>query len=296
MKAFIALVHREFLEHRGAFLIGPLILVALLFGPAIFAFTFGRIDANFSGAVFSAAPMRAYALGFLALCVGWCLYLLGTLFFYCADGFSADRRNNAMLFWKSMPVSDFKILLAKLTATVTIFPGLIYAVALLSGALFYAVALTTAAFSGGDVGALLGNVVIVYGNVAASLLLVLALGLLWYLPFMALVGAMGTVVGRWAIPLSLLLPAIVSAIEWVTLGGWHPFKTKTWDYMTYRADFPLTEGYGESWMIGGEPFDFRSFATDLILRMDWLQIGIGIVFAILAIYLASEYRRRVNDN
>ena len=72
--------------------------------------------------LFAAAPMRVYEVGFLAFAVAWCLYLLGTLFFYCADGFSADRRNNAMLFWKSMPVSDFKMLMAKLTATVTIFP------------------------------------------------------------------------------------------------------------------------------------------------------------------------------
>ena len=30
------------------------------------------------------------------------------LFFYFADAFSADRRNNSMLFWKSMPVSRFQ--------------------------------------------------------------------------------------------------------------------------------------------------------------------------------------------
>ena len=42
MKAFIALLRREFIEHRGAFLFGPLILVALLFGATILAFTVSR--------------------------------------------------------------------------------------------------------------------------------------------------------------------------------------------------------------------------------------------------------------
>ena len=40
----------------------------------------------------------------------WLAYLAVALFFYFGDAFSADRRNNAMLFWKSMPVSDLKIL------------------------------------------------------------------------------------------------------------------------------------------------------------------------------------------
>ena len=256
MKAFIALVHREFLEHRGAFLLRPLILVALLFGPAIFAFTFGRLDAAFPAPCSRRRPCGSMKWGSWPSAVAWCLYLLGTLFFYCADGFSADRRNNAMLFWKSMPVSDFKMLMAKLTATLTIFPGL----DLCDGAAQRRAVFRRRHGHLGDLGgingvSLLGSVVTVYGHVAASMLVVLALGLLWYLPFMALVGALATVVGRWAIPLSLLLPSIVSTIEWVTLGGWHPFQTHTWDYISYRADFPLTQGYVEHWLTKDAPFD-----------------------------------------
>lgn len=296
MKSFIALIHREYLEHKGAFLFAPMVLIALVFAPAVIAFTFGRLDPQFSGFVFAAAPQRVYEMGFLAFGLAWGLYLLGTLFFYCADGFSADRRNNAMLFWKSMPVSDFKMLMSKLAAALTLFPGLIYASALVCGILFFAVALVTSAFAGSDVGTLLGTVLPVYGNVALSILVAFAMGLLWYLPFIAMVGAMATVVGRWAVPLSLLLPAILSTLEWVVLGGLHPFRTHIWNYISYRTDFRLTQGYVDAWMIGQTPFNALDFATDLILRTDWTQIGIGAVFALAVIYLASEYRRRVNLN
>ena len=119
MKAFTALVHRELIEHRGAFLIGPLLLVAVLFGATILAFTVGRVDARFSGAMLTVAPLRIYEMGFLGFGVGWSFYLMATLFFYAADGFAADKRNNAMLFWKSMPVGDFRMLLSKLTAAIT---------------------------------------------------------------------------------------------------------------------------------------------------------------------------------
>jgi ABC-2 type transport system permease protein len=296
MKAFAALVHRELIEHRGAFVMAPLILVAVMFVPTLISFATGRVDGRFTGFLFSAAPMRVYEYGFLAFGIAWCLYLIGVLFFYAADGFSADKRNNAMLFWKSMPVSDFKMLLAKLTATLTILPGMIYAIALLSALLLFAIAFVTSSFTGGGGLVMLGNVAMVYVQIAASLLLVLAAGLLWYLPFIALVGAIATVVGRWAIPLSGLVPLLIAIVEWVVLGGISPAHTHTWDYLAYRGDFYANEGYIEHWFTTDEPFSFTALAGDLLARTDWLQMGIGAVFAIAVIYLASEYRRRVNDN
>ncbi len=296
MKAFAALVHRELIEHRGAFMMAPLILVAIMFVPTLISFATGRVDGHFAGFLFTAAPMRVYEMGFLAFGAGWCLYLVGVLFFYCADGFSADRRNNAMLFWKSMPISDFKMLVAKLTATLTILPAMIYAVALLSALLLFAIAFLASSFSGGGGVAMLGNVAMVYGQIALALLLVLLIGLLWYLPFTALVGAMATVVGRWAIPLSLLLPGLVAVAEWVVLGGLSPVHTHTWQYLSYRADFQVSQGYIETWSTTAAPFSFPAFASDLIGRTGWMQVGLGAVFALVVIYLASEYRRRVNDN
>jgi len=305
MKAFTALVHRELLEHRGAFLTGPLLLLGIIFALVILAFTVGRVDVHLSGAVLTVVPLVVYELGFLGLGFGWSLYLAATLFFYCADGFAADKRNNAMLFWKSMPVSDFKVLLSKLVAAVTLLPLTVFAVVLLSGVLLFAVAFVTMLINGTAGFAALGDIVAIYGQIALALFIVLVTGLLWYLPFMALVGAIATVVGRWAIPIALLLPTIISALEWVTLGGLHPFATRTWHFMQYRSAPPATH-YVDSWVgtvgdkfepnLGVARFSAVDFAGDLLSRLDWLQLGIGVVFALVVIYLASEYRRRVNDN
>ena len=295
MKAFIALVQRELIEHKGAFLIGPLLLVAVLFGATILAFTVGRVDARFSGQLFTVAPLRVFEVGFLAFGLGWSLYMISVLFFYCADGFAADKRNNAMLFWKSMPVSDFKVLMSKLVAGVTVLPGTVYAVALLSGLLLFGVAYVTMLINGTATVATLGSIVAVYGHVALAILVVLVCGLLWYLPAMALVGAIATAIGRWAIPIALLLPALVSTLEWVTLGGLHPFDTRTWHFLEYRGALPDTP-YLENWFTSADNFNGISFASDLIGGMDWLQVLFGVLFGAVVIYLASEYRRRVNDN
>jgi ABC-2 type transport system permease protein len=235
------------------------------------------------------APLRVFEVGFLGFGLGWSLYLIAVLFFYCADGFAADKRDNAMLFWKSMPVSDFRMLLSKLAAALTLLPGTVYAVALLSGVLLFGVAYATMLINGTATMATLTGIAGIYGQVALTLLVVLACGLLWYLPAMALVGAMATLVGRWAIPLALLLPALVSTLEWVTLGGLHPFATKSWAFIEYRTALPDTP-YLENWITSDQPFSGVDFAADLIAGMDWLQVGIGAVFA------ASEYRRRSNSN
>ena len=40
----------------------------------------------------------------------WLGYLTLMLFVFFASSFSADRKDNALLFWKSIPVSDLEIL------------------------------------------------------------------------------------------------------------------------------------------------------------------------------------------
>ncbi|ODT78644.1 MAG: hypothetical protein ABS76_23275 [Pelagibacterium sp. SCN 64-44] len=296
MKAFFALMHREFIEHRGAFFLAPLVLVVIVFGLTLLAFSVDRLDTRFSGQLLTVVPTWVFEAGFAGLAAAWLAYLGFVLFFYCADGFAADKRNNAMLFWKSMPVSDFRILLSKLSAALTILPGSIFAIALLSILLMFGVAYVTIMIAGLGSASLFGNIVGIYLQMASVFLVVLVCGLLWYLPYMALVGAMGSAVGRWAIPLALLLPTIVSALEWVTLGGLHPFSTRTWAYLEYRSQMPVSVAHLDRVFEGEEKFDAALFITDFLQKFDWLQVGIGAVFALLVLYLASEYRRRAPAN
>ncbi len=296
MKAFFALVHREYIEHRGAFLIAPLVLVVVVLGLTLLAFSVERLDTRFSGQLLSVVPTWVFEAGFAGLAAAWMIYLGFVLFFYCADGFASDKRNNAMLFWKSMPVSDFKVLMSKLTAALTVLPGSVFAVGLISILLMFVVAYVTTMIGGLGTAGLLGTIAGIYLQMALVFLVVMVCGLLWYLPYMALVGAMGSAVGRWAIPLALLLPTVVSALEWVTLGGMHPFATRTWAYLEYRSQMPVSVDHLDRVFEGQEPFNATLFITDFLQKFDWIQVGIGAVFAIAVIYLASEYRRRAPAN
>jgi ABC-2 type transport system permease protein len=296
MKAFFALMHREFIEHRGAFFLAPLVLVAIVFALTLLAFSVDRLDTRFSGQLLTVVPTWVFEVGFAGLAAAWLAYLGFVLFFYCADGFAADKRNNAMLFWKSMPVSDLKVLLSKLAAALTILPGSIFAIALVSILLMFGVAYITTMIAGLGSATLLGSISVIYGQMALVFLVVMVCGLLWYLPYIALVGAMGSVVGRWAIPLALLLPTIVSALEWVTLGGVHPFDTNTYAYLEYRSQMPVSVAHLDRVFEGQEPFNATLFITDFLQKFDWMQVGIGTIFALAVIYLASEFRRRSAAN
>ncbi len=296
MKAFFALMHREFIEHRGAFFLAPLVLVAIVFALTLLAFSVDRLDTRFSGQLLTVVPTWVFEVGFAGLAAAWLAYLGFVLFFYCADGFAADKRNNAMLFWKSMPVSDLKVLLSKLTAALTILPGSIFAIALVSILLMFGVAYITTMIAGLGSATLLGSISVIYAQMALVFLVVMVCGLLWYLPYIALVGAMGSVVGRWAIPLALLLPTIVSALEWVTLGGAHPFDTSTYAYLEYRSQMPVSVAHLDRVFEGQEPFNATLFITDFLQKFDWMQVGIGAIFALAVIYLASEFRRRSAAN
>jgi ABC-2 type transport system permease protein len=291
MIAFLALMRREYLEHRTAFLYAPLVLLAL------FAVFVGSTLVTHRVTVLVEAvpgtPDRFYGVAYFTIAALWWLYAATLVFFYFADAFHADTRNNAMLFWKSMPQGDFKILVSKLVAGVTIFPGLIFAVTLLSGLLLVAAAmalpLAAPTVPVPDVGSLLVN----WGGLSLVFLCYLVIQLFWYLPFFAWVGALSAVVGRWAIPLALLIPVAVSLFEGVIDFQTAPGGSYLLSFLRTRTDMRYDSQPLFAALLTQGPVDAGHTIERLIAYIDWPQTIGGVVFAAVAIYLASLYRRRV---
>ena len=135
IKSWRALLVREYLEHRMSFFYFPLGIVGLLLLSGVSAFGLHRVR---MAAEFPVPPgVKVFELGYLVLLALWFAYLSVTLFFYFGDSFAADRRNNAMFFWKSMPVSDLKILASKFLAGVTMFPAIVLAAGVVTGLVLY---------------------------------------------------------------------------------------------------------------------------------------------------------------
>ncbi len=292
LSSWRALFVREYLEHRMAFLWAPIGIVGLLALAALSAIGLKRIQ------IFDEVPLLAalkvFELGYIVLLALWLAYLAVALFFFFGDAFSADRRNNAMLFWKSMPVSDAKILASKTLAGLVVFPAMILAIGMVTGLLFYLM-VNIGAYLMPGLGFL--NPLDGFAAFAQVTLFGLAFFLItmaWYAPFFAWVGGLSTVFGRWSLPLAFVIPGLLVVIENVAFFGQPgPRGGHIWNYIASRwNNNALNEADFQLMFMNSRPFDAMFYINRMIHGTDWTQLGIGLVFAVVVIWLASEYRRR----
>ena len=289
MRAFLALLRREYLEHRWAFLYAPLILIGILTVLVVSALVSGRYRVFVTGV---AVASHLFDLGYFGIAVLWWGYCFIAVFFYFADAFNSDRRNNQMFFWKSMPHTDFTMLMSKLVAGLTVLPALVYFALLLTGllvaALIVGMPYLVPALGQADVQATL----FAWSQVSMLALCYLVLALLWYAPFFAWVGALSTLVGRWSIPLALLIPVIISLFEGLVDFGSAPGGSYVLSFLRNRLSFNFDSVSLQQALIAGGPIDVVGQMQRLVGGVDWPLLIVGLVFAVVVIVLASEFRRR----
>ncbi|RUT28799.1 hypothetical protein EMQ25_15535 [Arsenicitalea aurantiaca] len=293
MKAFLALVKREHIEHRAAFVYAPAAIL-LIFTVAIFsAVLLGRLRVEWDFGMPGAG--KFFEIGFMGMAGFWWIYLLPVLFFYFADAFSADRRNNAMLFWKSMPQSDLKILGTKTFAGLVAFPALVFLAMLATGVVLMgvsaAMALRIDQMAAPDPVGLFSS----FFQVSAVALAFLIFALVWYAPFYVWVGGLSTVFGRWSIPLAFLIPALLGLFENLLFFGDGPDGGYVFSFLNARSQFAVDREIWQAQILSETPLEASVLIGNLISNIDWVGMATGILFAGIVLYLASEYRRRVID-
>lgn len=290
LRSWRALIIREFIEHRIPFLYFPLGILGLFTLSAASGLAYNRI--RLPEHMQFGAPLKLFEIGYVGLIAVWLAYAAIALFFYFGDAFSADRRNNAMLFWKSMPLSDLKILSAKFLAGITLFPFLIFAMAVVSGVLFI-VSLNIApfAFQGFTAPDALATLTSL-GHITVFAIVYLVVALLWYAPLMAWVGGLSAVFGRWSLPLAFAIPGVLVAMENMIGFGQIPPGGFIWGYLSKRFPFGLSQLDWGLMVAAPIPFDARTYIWLLFRELDWTGLIIGIAFTVGVLWLASQYRRR----
>jgi ABC-2 type transport system permease protein len=120
-------VRRELWENRAIY-IAPLIVAAVqLFGFAIS--TIGMPERR--RAVLLLDPMKQRALigepyDVVAMIMIFTVFMVG--FFYCLDALHGEHRDRSILFWKSLPISDFATVLAKASIPLVVLPLITFAI------------------------------------------------------------------------------------------------------------------------------------------------------------------------
>jgi len=190
-----------------------------------------------------------------------------------------------------MPQSDLKILTSKALAGISIFPLLIFIFALITGFLAYLMSFLIAARI--PILPLIGPAEMLWAwtQMGITGAVFFMLSILWYAPILAWVAGLSTLVQRWSIPLAFLIPGVIVLVERITSygrGGSRPIAT----YLQYRANGILDDSQVFQQMINGLNFSPFALVAEMFAQIDWVQMVIGLVVAAVAVYLASEYRRR----
>ncbi len=300
MTGLKSLLKKEFLEHKTPFLYVPGVFVLLIFGTFFISLWRHEDNIKFVGLFVNPGEgIDLFNAFYSVSIVVWLGYLSLMLFVYFASSFSADRKNNALLFWKSIPVSDLEILGTKTIAGLVVFPIVIMGWALITAVFGYIILSAMSASSPILASLNSGTNLITTLNVELSSLVFITTALLWFLPVFAFVGMLGTVLRGWAIPAFILLMVMVSAIESIlnfAIGG----AISDMLFNRFEAPFQIvgdmmesvSSQVIESTIQIGDIVSVSNFAPNFLSQIDWTGMVVGWLFAAIFIYLASEYRRR----
>jgi ABC-2 type transport system permease protein len=189
MNTFRQLVRRELWEARSVWVAPALLAAILVVGTLIGALWTG------SASLEGLSPEQAMKLhekmtpehldGVASLALGFIFMLflvlvMFTQFFYAIDSLYGERRDRAILFWKSLPVSDTLTVLSKLAVASVVMPFVAVAVAFVAQLALFAILSAKLA----PIDLLHGHLwtVQLWAGTLEFMLYVTAAGVLWYLP------------------------------------------------------------------------------------------------------------------
>lgn len=186
---YLALIKREFWEHRSIYITPVAIAVVVTLGVlAMLALVSGfakELDVAIFGAQNIAGEVeRKAALTGFFLSTSWIfLIALGVLtVFYCLDSLYAERKDKSILFWRSLPVTDAETVIAKLVTALLVIPLVAVAGIIVTHLVNLVVMSIWLAGKGGDASVMIWGSVPLLDNWLGALIVTLC-GALWMSPF-----------------------------------------------------------------------------------------------------------------
>jgi ABC-2 type transport system permease protein len=173
-------VKRELWENRSIY-IAPLAVAALF----LLGYLISMI--HLPGKIRAASaldPMQQRALiqqpyHFAAILIMAATFIIGI--FYCLDALHGERRDRSILFWKSLPVSDFTTVLSKASIPIVVIPLLTFAITIVTQSMMLLISSIVVLGSGLSVANLWARVAF-FEMWLMLLYHLLAIHALWYAP------------------------------------------------------------------------------------------------------------------
>jgi ABC-2 type transport system permease protein len=272
-------VLRELWENKSIYIAPAIVATVLLLGALVSA---GYLPERRRNAMLLDEVRRRAAIelpyNIVAMMLIVTAFIVG--FFYCLDAFYGERRDRSILFWKSLPVSDFTTVLSKVIIPLAILPAIIFGIIiatqfcmlLISSAVLIPSGLAGTTWANFNL--LRESVVLFYG------LIVIAL---WHAPIYGWGLLVSGIARRATFLWAVLPPLAIGIFEKVT------FNTSHFVSMLTNRLF----GAGDT------AFDFhmhRSISIDLLTQLTPGRFlttpGLWIGLIVSALFIAAAVRQR----
>lgn len=276
-------VRRELWENRSIYM-APLIAAGVvLFGFGITAFNLPRLRAN-ALALESVRQRAAIETPYdiAAMMIMFTVFIVGI--FYCLDALHGERRDRSILFWKSLPVSDFTSVLAKAIVPLAILPLLTFVIVLATHLIML----------------LLSTAVLLPSGLAGTtwqllpwprLLLILFYGLVTSVLWEAPVYAWLLLVSSWAKRATFLW----AVLPWLAISAIEKLAFDTTFFIRMLVS-RLTGGFEVGFVVVKYPKGAHAPVVDRLTELDPLKFltspGLWIGLLIAAAFLAVAVRQR----
>jgi len=183
----LALLKREIWEHRAIFVVPVVVAIVMALTSLTGQVTINDIE-HIDIAVVGATnmPESARAIALSGIMVGlsspfvFAMWIL--TIFYTLDSLYAERKDRSILFWRSIPCTDFETVLSKLLTAVIVIPLVTFVIIMATHLLVLLNVSIWIDFRGGSAWHLIWAAVPFIDNWTATLVLLLALPL-WLSPF-----------------------------------------------------------------------------------------------------------------
>lgn len=248
MRKFSTQIKREFWECRTSFIKAPLVTAGILIGLLLLGIApwhhriAGMIEQQqmahpqvsvFGSDIFSELSKQqnvttdaGYLVhGFAAVYTIFALIMLLVLAFYFTDTLYSDRRDQSILFWKSMPISERDTVLGKLAAGIVGAPAVYASAALATGAAFLLIFVVYAGFIWNIPVPAAGAMVATFFKCGVGLVLGWLLMAAWYLPIFCWLMFCSAFVRKAPFLMALGGPLALVVLEKWVLGSHYIFQT-----------------------------------------------------------------------
>ncbi len=295
----IALIRRELWEHRSLY-VTPAVLAMLaslgtLTGQASISAFDQAIDMAIIGGTNLGENERAAMISALMTGVSGLIFI-GMWFltiFYPLDALYAERKDRSILFWRSIPSTDFETVLSKLLTTIIVIPLITFAVILVTHLVVLILWSIWLALQGGSPGHLIWSAASFGSNWLATIIFLFA-AVLWASPLIGWFLFVSAFAKRAPFLMAFLPLVILPMLEKILIGTsalGEAFSVRTLPYSLFREIDPRTL-FDEDHLALSEsisPLDLYDLSGFLGSADLWLGIVVCGLFTTAAIYV-RRYR------